>query len=292
MIPTKVFQLDYQDLGDLIQNHVSKIVEYEKSNNIKFEVIVSNYDNSTFVGSILSKYLNIPNISYVLNNEQIRFFPIEPNKYNHILFVETLCVDHMFFEHKEKLNFILSNSKVYSYAPLVSDKLHSDLDIKGLISNDYFMTPWLWNSYTPQSHLDRISNGDVKNFEKDTIHFGFSSENCFNSLENILEKHIPRDWVHVINIEKIQSSSQIDTIEILSDKSFIEYHQKYNKYIEAKTNLIKENGITHFFEENSNQILLLSEACPTVHFYYISNGYVYKIKGNKINKKDILNLNF
>lgn len=292
MIPTKVLQLDYQDLGDLVQNHISKIVEHEKSNNLKFDAILSNYENSTFVGSILSKYLNIPNISYIFVNDKVSFFPTTPNIYKNILFVEILCVDKMFSEHKQELENQFKEAKICSYAPLVSKKLISIPNITGLVSEDYFMTPWLWNSFTPQSHLDRISNNDIKEFDKDSIHFGFSSENCFKSLEDIIEKPISKEWINIISIDKLQSTSQIGTMEDLNNKSFNDYHQKYHKYIEEKSSIIKENGVTHFFEENINQIFLLSESCPTVHFYYISNGYVYKLKASKILKQDIFNLNF
>lgn len=288
MMPTKVFQLDYQELEFLVNEHVSKIKEFEESKNLKFDLIISDYENSNFVGSIISNKLNIKHVSYSLEKNKLKFFPLNPQNFKSILFVNTLCVNDKFNLALEKIKEKLKNDNIYSYATLVAVKNEQQVDIKGLLSEEYFMTPWLWNTFTPESHLDRIYNNDIETYSSNTIQLGFSSEKSLFFYENFIGSIFKNEWVSIFNLEKIKSSSVIDTLDKLNEKTFVEYNEKINVYIKEKSKFIKENGITHFFEENINQILLLSNLCPTVFFYYIDNDYIYKVKSKKMHKSSIV----
>lgn len=305
MLPTKVFQLDYQDFSNLVWNHISKIEDYQKQNNLVFDIVISKLRNGVLTGSILANYFGIPlgviEAPRGRAQEDFRlFWPLDLE--NSLKTVNLLLVDSICGTGKtlnELVNFLKSNYKninVISYVTLVDEKAPKKPDICGELKKDYIQPPWEWISFTPQSHLQRLEAGNIKASLEQEIFVGFSSDKCKADIENTTGKLINNEWLKVFhnfaNNESIaQAVSGISSINKDDPTSFISYKTKFKKIITEKVNFILSNGVSHFIENNIEEALLISQDCPVTHVFFFDGQTIHKIYSRRAKLSEIkLNL--
>ncbi len=296
MLPTNVFQIDYQDLGNLIWNDLSSILDYENKNLLKFDLVLAKLKNGTFPGSIVSNSLNIPMATIKVVVDDIELFVSKENvEIKNILLVDCIYKDNELDLIKEKLLNQIPNANIVTYCPLVYSETIKKPDIYGLVSNHYFMPPWNWNTFTSQTHLERLLNNNNESFNKNTHTLGFCSKKSFNDIELLIGQQLKNEWIEIFDFsnKKINTTSNISSLENnLEHSSIEELKTKKKNFLEEKTNFIKTNGITHFIETDFNQALIISELCPTVHILYLKEKYLFKIYSKEFDKNKLINLNF
>ena len=95
MLPTKVFQLDYQDFGNLVWNDMEKIKQFSETKQIKFDAVIAKLRNGVIPGSIVSSFLNIP-MGVIEANRGVEFdkfklfCPVDLQSTGNILLVDSI----------------------------------------------------------------------------------------------------------------------------------------------------------------------------------------------------------
>lgn len=296
MLPTNIFQLDYQDFSNLVWGHQDIFHSIEEKNLFKFDLILSNIEYGSYSGNIISNYLNLPMGVFQYCKNKVDFFiPSNIENPKNILLVDSICHDDTLLKTKKYFQEFLNFSRIFSYSTLVYKEKENLVDLPGLVSDLYFMPPWKWNSFTPQTHLERLFNNSSTEYPKNTFFVGFSSLKCLEQIESILEQPINNDWISTFDIkgQSINTPSLINSISNIEEELKIsDYKNKYKLLIEEKIKYIKSNGITHFIEEDINQALLISENCPTTHVLYLQNQYLFKIYAKQFPIDNLIKLNF
>jgi hypoxanthine phosphoribosyltransferase len=304
MLPTKVFQLDYQDVSQAIWTHLDYIIDYEKRNQIKFDSILAKLRNGTIPGSILANHFQIPmgviemprNVSAEKFNV---FFSTEIDKkltngeMVSILFVDGICgtgqtlidVNNFINQHPYSKQI-----KLTTYCTFTDSKAKKKPDIIGLEVQDKFIQPpWEWRSFTPQAHLDRLEVGNIKASKETEFCIGFSSQFVFKLVEEHFNQNIEFDWTMVFSESdrKLSTASGVSSFEQVPAKITLEQgRNKYKKLIEEKVNFIEHNGLTHFIEDDVSQALLISQACPVCHIIYIEENHLFRVFSKSVNRED------
>lgn len=295
MLPEKAFQINYQDYSFLVNKDLEVIKEWEKTNG-DFDFVLGKLRNGNFPASIIANDLQIPmgiveaprHIDY---KDYRIFLPYQflDGKNYKVLLVDSLCgTGGTLKKIKSKIEEDYPNLEVISYAPITDCKAHPKPDLLTLEIKDFIQPPWELRSFTPQAHLDRLENYDIKASEEKDNCIGFST---FELQKNV-EQHLGYSFFWNFNFqkefEKINSTSGVSTLEISEDglNSFNELNTTYINLIKQKETFIKDNGITHFFENNLKQSILLSELCPITKFIYFEDNIMYKIQGFEISIED------
>lgn len=304
MLPTKVLQLDYQDVSHMISLHIDAIIKYQNDNNIKFELILAKLRNGTISGSILANHFQLPlgviEMPRKINPENFRAFfsfevedKLKDGDTVHILFVDSICgtgktlieLEAFLASHPYK-----NQIKVTTYCTLVDARAIKKPDIIGLeIADRFFQPPWEWRSFTPQAHLDRLESGNIKASNEVEFCVGFSSQKVFKLVEEHFNKNIDFDWTMIFSEadRKINTASGVSSFSNIPDKITLEEgKQKYKKLIEEKVNFVKQNGLTHYVEEDINQALLISHSCPVCHIIYLEGDNLFRVFSKEIGRED------
>ena len=301
MLPTKVFQLDYQDFSNLVWNHIPKIEEYQKQNNLVFDIVIAKLRNGVLTGSILSNYFGLP-MGVIeaprgrLSEDFRLFWPLDLEKSSkvvNILLVDSICGTGQTLN--DLISFLKANHKnvnVTSYVTLVDEKSPKKPDIVGELKKDYIQPPWEWISFTPQSHLQRLEAGHIKASLEREIFVGFSSDKCKSSVEDASGKIIDNEWLKVFhnfaNDENLaQAVSGISSINKDAPTSFISYKTKFKKIISEKVDFILSNGVSHFIEDNLEEALLISQDCPVTHVFFFDGQTIHKVYSRRAKLSEI-----
>lgn len=287
MLPSKPFQINYEDYSFLVNKDLEKLKEWQ-TNNQKFDFVLAKLRNGTFSGSIIANELQIPMgvIEAPRNKDISEFKSLIPQEFNDLKNYTILIVDglsgtgEVLNNLKIYINNNYKNFKAYTYCPIIDKNAKHKPDFNYLEINEFIQPPWENKSFTPQAHLDRLENYNIKGSEEKENCVGFSSINIQKEVEN----YMGYNFMWTFNFEKeyfkIQSKSVISTLEIKEINNLSELlKSKYSTIIQTKSTYIKDNGMTHFFEENLKEALILSELCPVTKIMYFENGILYTIKG-------------
>lgn len=297
MVPIKAWQLDYQDFANLVWNHLQFIEDYQNKNQLKFDIVVGKLRNGVISASIIANALQLP--MGVISAPRLTefkeyedFIPknILKKKKINVLYVDNICgtgktltdiTKYLSDKYKNKIN-------ITSYVTLVDKKTKIKPDIVGYESEKFFQPPWEWKSFTPQSHLDRLENNNIKASDEKENYIGFSSSHCKEKCEQALNFNIKTNWIAIFELEPINTQSKISSISIPNKNLDLEEAKnKYAPVIEKKVQYILDQGFTYFIEEDLIQALLLSEKCPVTKIIYLQDQYFYKIYGKQQNKQNI-----
>lgn len=309
MLPTKVFQLDYQDFGDIVWSHFDMIHQFQQDQNCLFDVVVAKLRNGTIPGSIIATNLNLPmGVMEMARNTEVAnykvFFPtlveekILRNEQVNVLFVDSICgtgitvnsVKEFFAEH-----FHYKKINVKTYCTIVDVKAKHKPDLVGFVQEKYIQPPWEWSSFTPQNHLARLEENTIKTDDEDFSCLGFSSKLCKSIFEQAVGYKCDFEWMKIFDVDKrkIATTSGISFVDIPElSISMEEAKTKYKKLIEAKVDFIKDNGLTHFIENDLVQALMVASETPVCHIIFTDGQSTYRIYGKSINKNYLLTLKF
>jgi len=287
MLPEKAFQINYQDYSFLVLKDIEIIKEWER-NNGNFDFILGKLRNGTFPASIIANDLQIPmgvveaprHIDY---KDYRVFLPYEclDNKKYKVLLVDSLCgTGGTLKKIKDKLKEDYSNLEVITYCPITDYKVNTKPDLLTLEIKEFIQPPWELRSFTPQAHLDRLENYDIKASEEKDNCIGFSTIELQKNIEQFLGYSFFRNFNFQKEFEKINSTSGISVLEISENglNSFNELNTTYINLIKQKEKFIKDNGITHFFEYNLKQAILLSQLCAITKIIYFEDNTMYKLQ--------------
>lgn len=309
MLPIKVFQIDYQDFGNLVWNHFELIENYQTENHIKFHGVVAKLRNGTIPGAIIANHfflpmgvLNAPRQTKYDNYEL--FLPNEltikmQNEKINLLYIDAICGTGETL--KEIKNFFTNNYSnkinLYTYSTLVDNKAKTKPDICGLNHSNYFQPPWEWRSFTPQTHLDRLATNDIKSSEENYYALGFSSNSCKSIFEQSLGKKIIGEWIEIFDqeslINHLLSSSKVSNIESSFENLTIELCKtKFLPLINEKTKFIQTNGLTHFIENDLAQAIVLAEKSPICQIILFDGKNLIKINSKTIKQENLISLKF
>lgn len=292
MLPTKVFQLDYQDFGNLVWNDIEKIKIFAENKEIKFSAVIAKLRNGVIPGSIISNCFNIP-MGVIEANRGVEpenfklFLPSNLQENSNILLVDsisgtgkTLADLTLFLKSK------LKNINVYSYVTLVDEKSKIKPDIIGTLEKKFIQPPWEWMSFTPQSHLERLESGNIKAAKETEFFIAFSSVSCRDNVESMSGKVITSSWIKVFsnfandnNI--VQATSGISSLVKDDPLSLLSYKTKFKKIIDEKVSFILSGGISHYIEDNLQEAILISQECPVTHIFYFDGKNLHKIYAKK-----------
>lgn len=310
MLPIKVLQLDYQDFASLVWTHLEDIENFEDTHQIKFDGVIGKLRNGVVPASIVATYMNLPmgvlNAPRQVTYEDYEAFltsqlreKLKNSQSINLLYVDSICgTGNTIKQMKKYFEVHYGNSvNVYSYCTLVDVRATTKPDILGLVHTKFFQPPWEWRAFTPQTHLDRLEVNDIKASPEDQYYIGFSSDNCKNKFELELGQKLVGEWINIFNLvdvnRKIQASSGITSLEIPTNGLSIEdARTKFAPLIEEKTKFIESNGFTHFIEDDWSQAVLISRKCPVCHILYFDGKELHKIYAKKIEKEDLISLNF
>ncbi len=307
MLPTKVLQMDYQGFGNLVWDHFDLIEKFQDENHIKFQGVVSKLRNGTIPGSIIANHLGIPmgvinaprQKSYEFYElflpKEIRLLesPIE------LLYVDSICGTgetlsniNQYFQNKYN-----ENIKLTSYATLVDIKSKIKPDICGLVHSNFFQPPWEWRAFTPETHLDRLMNNDIKSSQENYHAIGICSNQCKDSIDQYLGQKLIGHWIEIFDadglLRKTKSASGISSLDIPKNQlSLTLCKTKFLSFINEKIEFIQNNGLTHFIETDISQAILLSEKTPVCHILFFDGENLIKIYGREMSKKSFISLNF
>lgn len=287
MLPSKVFQINYQDYSFLVMQDIEKIKNFEKING-NFDFVLGKTRNGVFAASIIANELQIPmgifeaprHVNYL---DYRVFFPkdfLEEKPYN-ILIVDSLCgTGNTLKNIRKKLLKDYPILNIITYCPITDFNAQIKPDIKSLEIKDFIQPPWELKAFTPQSHLDRLENYDIKASEEKENCFGFSDLNIQKEIENNIGYSFFWNLNFEKEYEKINSTSGLSILN-LNEKNLNNIKELKTKYInllKLKEQFIKENGITHFFETNLKQALLLSQLCSVTKIIYFEDDICFKIQ--------------
>lgn len=306
MLPTKVLQLDYQDVANMIWTHLDYIIDYQKNNNIKFDLILAKLRNGALAGSILANYFQIPmgviEMPRKTNPSDFRIFfssdvekKLKEGKLINILFVDGICGTGKTLNELKlyvKTHQYADQIRLITYCTLVDSNAKTKPDIIGLeIIDRFIQPPWEWRSFTPQAHLDRLEEGNIKASNEIEFCVGFSSEKVSQLVKESFNEEFEFDWSIVFSgSEKKNITSDIFSVDKLSNRITLEECKtKYKKLVEEKIFFVKQNGLTHFIEDDINQAILISQSCPVCHVIYLEDNNMFKIFAKEIGK-DSFNL--
>jgi len=306
MLPIKVLQMDYQDFGNFVWNHFDLIEKYQIDNSMKFNGIVSKLRNGTIPGSIIASYLDIPmgvlSAPRQTNYKDFELFlpkELRTSDTLNLLYVDSICGtgDTIFQVQKFFKEIYSENINLVTYSTLVDVNSKYKPDICGLTHERFFQPPWEWRSFTPQTHLDRLQNDDIKSSTEEFHSLGFSSHDCKSRFEQSLGKKIFGEWIEIFDVDsldrKLQSASGISNLDIPKDSLTMELCKtKFAPLINAKVEFIQENGFTHFIESDCSQAIILSEKSTTTQILYFDGNDLTKIYGKNYDKSKIFNLKF
>lgn len=306
MLPTTVLQLDYQDFGSLVWNHFDLIEKFQNDNNLRFHGVVSKLRNGTIPGSIVANHFRLPMgvISaprQVDHNNYEDFLPLEITeliKYFgtiNLLFVDSICgTGHTLSEVNEFFHKKYNGKiNIYSYSTLVDEKAKIKPNICGLVHSSFFQPPWEWKYFTPQTHLDRLMNNDIKSSDENFYSIGFSSMKCKSSFEQSVGLKIQGDWIDIFSIhhKKMKSASGISSLDIPDEPISMELCKtKYSPLINKKVEFILINGLTHFIENDCSQAIVISEKCPVCNVLYFDGKNLTRIYGKHFSSEKLLSL--
>jgi hypoxanthine phosphoribosyltransferase len=307
MLPTKVFQIDYQGFGNLVWDHFDLIEKFQDENHIKFKGVVSKLRNGTIPGAIIANHLGIPmgviDAPRKKNYESYELFlpkeirlldsPIE------LLYVDSICGTgetlsnvNQYFQNKYN-----ENIKLTSYATLVDIKSKTKPDICGLVHTKFFQPPWEWRAFTPETHLDRLMNNDIKSSQENYHAIGICSNQCKDGIEQYLGQKLIGHWIEIFDadslLRKTKSASGISSLDIPEKQiSLTLCKTKFLSFINEKVEFIQNNGLTHFIETDFSQAILISEKAPICHVLFFDGEQLIKIYGREMSKKSFISLNF
>jgi hypoxanthine phosphoribosyltransferase len=297
MVPIKAWQLDYQDFANLVWEHLSLIEDYQQKHELQFDIVLGKLRNGVISASIIANALQLP-MGIISAPRSTKFTEYEDfipkdilkKKKINILYVDNICGTGQTLEDITKYLFNKYQNKIHitSYVTLVDKKTKTKPDIIGYESEKFFQPPWEWKSFTPQSHLDRLENNNIKASDEKENYIGFSSSHCKEKCEQALSFTIKNNWIDIFELEQITTQSKISSISIPSKNLDLqEAKNKYAPLIEKKVQYILDQGFTYFIEEDLIQALLLSEKCPVTKIIYLQDQYFYKIYGKQQNKQNI-----
>lgn len=270
MLPTKVKQVDFFEIEDIINNICNNKI-FKSS---FFECVATESTSGTFVASLLSKILSIPMI--LINNQNIDSI----KTYNKILLVDLIAFDNKLNNLKSELFNKFPEKKFFTLA-LLSDNSNLDFDYLGIKGDYYYLTPWNKGSYTPETHLNRLLDNSKTTFDKNSFFIGISSTSCLETLQLYHNKKFKtKDYSIFDNdIHKKISSSQITTNEKNDSTLTIEeYFIKNKPYFSQKIDFINKNGITEFYDESIKDCIILSENCPIINVFFVEKTGVHLIR--------------
>lgn len=308
MLPTNVLQMDYQDFGNLVWSHFELIENFQIDNHIKFHGVIAKLRNGTIPGSIVANQLNIP--MGVINaprqknfNDYEVFIPnevkeqIKQGNSINLLYVDSICGTGATLSQVNEFFNKNYNDQVtlYSYSTLVDQKAKTKPTICGLTHSSFFQPPWEWRANTPQAHLERLMNNDIKSSSENVYSFGFSSIECKSLFEQSIGQKLQGEWIEIFSVyhKKMKSSSGISNLEIPEEPISIELCKtKYAPLINKKAEFITTNGVTHFIENDCSQAIVLSEKCPVCIVIYFDGKRLTKIYGKQFAIKNLISLNF
>ncbi len=279
-LPEKVFQIDYNSFSQLVE------LDLHQLHNKHFDCVIGKLRNGIFPASIIAtrtfKPLGVIEVSRNKNEDPLLFLPSEfqniPKKDFTILLVDSICGSG--FSMEKSIRFLKKEGyKFITYATFSDYKSKIIPDIIGRYEERFIQPPWEWTTFTPQSHLDRILNGN-KGSKEDMYCIGFSSDFCH---QLFYEYH---DLKEYFSWEKIYDGDTVDSSTIEEMKTV------HYSIIESKSEFIKNNGITHFIEDDQNTAIILSELCPVSNIIYFDGSNIHKIFSTKIDINELLKLKF
>lgn len=302
MLPIQVFQIDYQDISNIVSMHIDSIFDYQRDNNIVFDCVLAKLRNGTIPGSMIANYLQIPMgvIEATRENKECSMFlPIEivnkihNNEIVNILFTDGICGTGktlaLIKEYISTHSFS-KNINLVTYCTFIDNKANTKPDISGLVVVDKFIQPpWEWRSYTPQVHLDRLSTNDIKGSEEKEFCFGFFDKDTKNSFLS-LQDDIVLEWdmIFLNNESKTNTASGVSSyLEIPEKITITECLTKYKNLIQEKVDFINSNGLTHYIDKDINQAIVLANKCPICHILYIENNKIFRLFSNEFKLNDL-----
>lgn len=287
MLPSKVFQINYQDYSFLVLNDLEKIKQWENQQG-NFDFILGKTRNGIFSASIIANELQIPmgifeaprHVDY---SEYRIFLPygIEENKKYKVLVVDSLCGTGGTLKNIRKyINEKYPLLEIVTYCPITDIKSHTKPDILCLEISEFIQPPWELRAFTPQSHLDRLENYDIKASPEKENCVGFSNLEIQNKVEEFLGYSFFWNMNFEKEYDKINSTSGVSVLHINKNElnSIEELKTTYINLLKLKENFIKENGITHFFESNLKQALILSQMCSITKILYFEDDMCFKVQ--------------
>lgn len=284
MLPSTVFQINYQDYAYLVLNDLEKIKKLQKDKS--FDFVLGKTRNGVFSASIIANELQLPmgviEAPRHVNFSDYRiFFPheIEENKTYKVLVVDSLCGTGKTLKSiKKYINEKYHLLEIVTYCPITDINAETKPDILSLEVNDFIQPPWELKSFTPQSHLDRLENSDIKSSSERENCVGFSDFVIQNSVENFLGYSFFWNINFQKEYEKINPISCESILSQIESDSIKQLKTTYMDILKLKESFIKENGVTHFFDSNLKQALLLSQMCPVTKILYFENNICFKIQ--------------
>lgn len=287
MLPSKVFQINYQDYSFLVLKDLEKIRLFENENG-SFDFILGKIRNGIFCASIIANELQIPmgifeaprHIDYL---DYRLFLPheINENKKYKVLVVDSLCGTGETLKNiKKKIEQSYPLLEVVTYCPITDINALTKPDILSLEINEFIQPPWELKSFTPQAHLDRLESYDIKASAEKENCIGFSDLNLQKNIEGFLGYSFFWNLNFEDEYEKINLNGEFFDVdkEINHINSITQIKNHCADLLCFKEQFIKDNGITHFFESNLKQALLLSQMCCVTNILYFEDNICFKIQ--------------
>lgn len=287
MLPSKVFQINYQDYAYLVLNDLEKIKQWEEKQG-NFDFVLGKTRNGIFSASIIANELQLPMgifeaPRHVDCSEYRVFLPygIKENQNYKVLVVDSLCGTGETLKNIRK--YIEENYpllEIVTYCPITDINSTTKPDILSLEISEFIQPPWELRSFTPQSHLDRLENYDIKASPEKENCIGFSDLEIQNKVEDFLGYSFFWNMNFEKEYDKINSTSGVSFLNINEYEldSLEKLKTKYINLLKLKEDFIKENGITHFFESNLKQALLLSQMCSVTKILYFESDLCFKVQ--------------
>lgn len=232
---------------------------------------------------------------FITNNQKERVVNEKMLNCNYkprVLMVDSICGTGETL-YKSKMFLEEYGFDVMTYSPLVDASAQYKPDISGIIANEFFQPPWEYNSFTPQSLLERVEDG-VKGSTEERFCIGFASKVCKVAfLQNFELKANLFPFAKTLDLWDLALT--IDYDDLPKNFSLIEADLVHKEFLEKKALFIKENGITHFIEDDWVQVIKLSVSCPVteiLYFNHFNKNGLYNIKSRKVDIEKLLKLKF
>lgn len=294
MLPSKVFQINYQDYSFLVLKDLEKIKLWEKENG-NFDFILGKIRNGIFCSSIIANELQIPMGIFEaprhMDYQQYRLFlpnEIKEDKKYKVLVVDSLCGTGETLKNiRKKIQESYPLLEMVTYCPITDIKSHTKPDILSLEINEFIQPPWELKSFTPQSHLDRLETYDIKASPEKENCIGFSELKLQKNIENFLGYSFFWNLNFEEEYEKIKLNGDMVNVgtDVYTFNSLQSLKNNHMNFLKLKEQFIKDNGITHFFENDLKQALILSQMCCVTNILYFENDICFKIQAFETNIK-------
>lgn len=294
MLPSKAFQINYQDYSFLVLKDLEKIKLWEQENG-NFDFILGKIRNGIFCASIIANELQIPMGIFEAprHMDYTKYRVFLPNEINEgkkykVLVVDSLCGTGETLKNiKKSIQEFYPLLEIVTYCPITDIKSHTKPDILSLEIDEFIQPPWELKSFTPQSHLDRLESYDIKASPEKENCIGFSDIQLQKSIEDFLGYSFFWNLNFEEEYEKINLNNDIPELNVSlntfdSLQTLKNTHMDFLKY---KEQFIKDNGITHFFESNLRQALILSQMCCVTNILYFENNICFKVQAFETNIK-------